>query len=154
MADVYHFFHIHSHVYAENCRPVGRQFNGFMRGPAFVEVNDPSKPAHVTATGGDHVNGRDGGRVWYEEAWFLPGLGWRRCFCSGGDYQTIHCADIQRDMRALRARLEALRAEAEADGDDHLARVYADLDAAIVAAAAAGDAPRLRYALMRARMSA
>jgi hypothetical protein len=157
----YYFRHIYGKSYfgsgaayggveiANNCRPVGRQDNGFVAGPEGVEVIDPSKPAHVVAVGGDAVGG---GREWREEAWFLPGLGWRRCFCSGGDYQTVQCTDIQHDVRHIRARLAELRAEAEAGGDDHLARVYADLDAAIVAAAEAGDAPRLRYALTRARM--
>jgi hypothetical protein len=157
----YYFRHIYGKSYfgsgaayggveiANNCRPVGRQDNGFVAGPAGVEVIDPTRPAHVLAIGGDAVGG---GREWREEAWYTPASGWRRCFCSAGEYDTTSCTELQRDMRALRARLAELHAEAEARGDDYLARVYADIDAAIAQAAEAGDAPRLRYALTRARM--
>lgn len=56
-----------------NCRPVGRQDNGFVAGATKVEVIDPTRPARFYARGGDMIGD---GRDWSESAEWDPKKGW------------------------------------------------------------------------------
>jgi hypothetical protein len=56
-----------------NCRIGGNADNGFMGGPQWVEVIDPTQPALFVAMGGDTI-GRDG-RHWAEAGQWLPHKG-------------------------------------------------------------------------------